>query len=123
MIHQKDPLKWTDEEINEQLVSDTSNFDSRYNPKRKNPNLSLILEKASTVVDNQYDNLYKNPNNNDAPQTGLGSVKENLDRLKDFRPQQSTPNPNLYLKELSDIAKFYTEEEKYSGSQDRFDFK
>ncbi|RKF79881.1 hypothetical protein GcC1_042023 [Golovinomyces cichoracearum] len=52
-IHQKDQLQWTEEEINEKLISDTSNFDSRYNPKQKNPNLSLILEKASGVVENQ----------------------------------------------------------------------
>lgn len=108
-IHQKDPLIWTEEDIKEQLISDTTNFDSRYNPNRNNPNLSLIPEKTSE--------------NKDSLQTGQEFIKKDLDKSKEFRFSQSSPNLTSHIRELADMTKFYTEEEKYSGSQDRFDFK
>ncbi|POS84537.1 hypothetical protein EPUL_004867 [Erysiphe pulchra] len=98
-----------DTEIKEQLISDTTNFDSRYNPNRNNPNLFLIPEKTSE--------------NNDSLQTGQEFIKKDLDKSKEFRFSQLSPHLTSYIKELADMTKFYTEEEKYSGSQERFDFK
>lgn len=115
VVLEDEPTKWTKDLIDEHLSSDgpfnshSVNFliktfakETKGLPLEPNPITTPILK-----ID-KYD---------------AKAIGENPPSENDYQVKQSSDSPKFFPKELTALPKLYSEEVKYSGEDDNFDFK
>lgn len=118
-IQQENPLEWSKDEIEDQLVADKLPFDSRFNPNWNNQNLPPLSKLSATSLTTKQNISDKTEIISKCDPTS----QQQLKTLGQYSAKTSDSFIRSNGRELADMAKSYFDEDKYSGSQDRFDFK
>jgi len=109
-LEEEDPAEWTEPKIKEYIATG-----NKFNSRR----INYLLNHggfAKTTEDPNEDPI-------ETPKDSTETPEDPTETPADLIKTRHTPDTQGFGKELTNLAKIYTEDNKYSGENDNFDFK
>jgi hypothetical protein len=111
-LQEEDPAEWTEPEIKEYIA-----IGNKFNSRQINYLLNHGSFTKTTEDPDESKDLIETPED-------LAEIPEDLkETLPTLPTHHNTTGMQSFGKELANLAKMYTEDSKYSGENDNFDFK